>query len=235
MKVLITRPQPDADAFAEDCRAAGLDPVIAPLMSVTARGDWAAPADAAGLAFTSANGVRVFAAASRVRNLTAFCVGEATADAARAAGFSTISAADGDVVSLAETIAEQSSAISGQIVHIAGSRRAGDLLGALTERGLKASRIIAYETNEVRNLPQTAATAIGSGRALVVTLFSPRTARLFLNLVETANMAEALSRCRAICLSDAVADVASETKWRVIDVASERNGAAMIALMTEHP
>lgn len=235
MKVLITRPQPDADAFAEECRAAGLNPVIAPLMSVITRDDWVAPADAAGLAFTSANGVRVFAAASRVRNLTAFCVGEATADVARAAGFSTVYAAEGDVVSLAATIAAQSGANSGQIVHIAGSRRAGDLLGALAERGLKASRIVAYETNEASGLPQAAATAIGSGRTLAVTLFSPRTARLFLNLVEMANMTEALSRCRAVCLSDAVAEIASEKTWRVIDVASTRNAAAMVALMTEHP
>ncbi len=231
MKVLITRPQPDAEIFAQDCRDAGLDPVVAPLMSVTPGDDWEAPADAAALAFTSANGVRVFASASRVRNLTAFCVGEATADAARAAGFSTIHAADGDVVSLADTIARHGGTISGQIVHIAGARIAGDLLALLTQRGLTARRIVAYETHEAENLPDAAGLAIGSGRALAVTLFSPRTADLFLKLVEAANLTEALSRCRAVCLSRAVAHVAANADWRVIDTASDRNAASMIALM----
>lgn len=232
MKVLITRPQPDADNFAQDCRSAGLDPIVAPLMTVAPRDDWETPVDAAALAFTSANGVRVFASASRVRSLVAFCVGEATADAAQAAGFSTVHAADGDVISLAETIAEHGRAFSGHIVHIAGARRAGDLIGLLRERGLNAHRIVAYETREAEILPEPAQGEIGSGRALAVALFSPRTAQLFLNLVAAANLAEALTRCRAVCLSPAVADIAGRATWRVVDVAGDRNAASMVALMS---
>lgn len=235
MKVLITRPQPDAGAFADECRAKGLDPVVAPLITLAPRDDWTTPADAAALAFTSANGVRAFAAASRVRNLTAFCVGEATARAAELAGFTSVASAEGDVVSLAETIAARRSAISGPIVHIAGTRRAGDLVNALAERGLTAHRIVAYETHEAREMPGAALAAIGSGRALAVTLFSPRTARLFVTLAEQANIGEALARCRAVCLSKAVADVAAEVAWRVVDIATERNAASMLALMTARP
>ncbi len=232
MKVLITRPQPDADQFAEDCRKAGLDPVVAPLMTVRFHKDWEAPGDAGALAFTSANGVRAFAGASRVRNLAAFCVGEATAAAAGDAGFATVHAAGGDVESLANLIADNAGAVSGPIVHVAGARRAGDLIAALKERGLGARRIVAYETAEATDLPAEARSALGSGRALAAAFFSPRTAQLFLKLVDAAGLAEALTRCRAVCLSDAVADVAKRAQWRVIDTASERNAAAMIALMT---
>ena len=235
MKVVITRPNPDAELFAEECRAKGLDPVIAPLMTIAPRDDWTAPTEAGALAFTSANGVRAFAAASRVRSLTAFCVGEATADAAHAEGFTEIVVADGDVVSLAETIAAQSGAVTGQIVHIAGTRLAGDLLHELTTRGLKSRRVVAYETHEAATMPEPAKSAISSGRAVAVTLFSPRTARLFLALAESANLTEALARCRAVCLSEAVAEIASEAAWRIVDVASERNGASMLALMTARP
>ncbi len=232
MRVLITRPQPDADAFAQGCRDAGLDPIVAPLMSVRFHEDWEAPGNAGSLAFTSANGVRAFARASRVRSLTVYCVGEATAEAALAAGFANVHVAGGDVDSLAALIAGESGAVTEPIVHIAGTRRAGDLIAALGKRGITADRMVAYETEEAAALPEAARTALGSGRALAVALFSPRTARLFLDLVATANLTEALTRCRAICLSDAVANVAAEADWRVIDIASERNAAGMIAIMT---
>ncbi len=234
MKVMITRPQPDADEFAEQCRSAGLDPLAAPLMTVRFHENWETPSDVGGLAFTSANGVRAFAGASRVRNLPAFCVGEATADAARTADFATVHTAGGEVVSLAALIVQHAGAISGQVVHIAGAHRAGDLIALLKERGVSARRIVAYETEEAAALPDEAQSAIGGGRALAVALFSPRTAQLFLKLVEDANLTEALTHCRAICLSEAVANVAASAAWRVIDTASERNAAAMVALMADH-
>ena len=231
MQALITRPQPDAERFAEACSVAGLKPLLAPLMSVAFRSDWETPKTAGALAFTSANGVRAFAKASRVRNLPTFCVGEATADAAGAADFAAVHTAAGDVDSLAALIAENAGAITGQVVHIAGDRLAGDLIGALADRGVDAARIVAYETQETTTLPDVARTALGGGRALAVTLFSPRTAQLFLRLVAEANMTEALTRCRAVCLSEAVADAASGATWRVIDTAPARNAAAMIDMM----
>ncbi len=84
MKALITRPQPDADRFAALCSANDIEPMLAPLMSVEFRDDWETPKDTGAFAFTSANGVRAFARARRIRTLPAFCVGEATAEAARA-------------------------------------------------------------------------------------------------------------------------------------------------------
>jgi len=231
LKVLITRPQPDAEAFAEHCRREGLEPVVAPLIAVKFVDDWTAPARAGALAFTSANGVRAFASHSRVRSLAAFCVGAATADTAAEAGFSSISVANGDVDSLAALIAKNAGALPGPVIHIAGTRRAGDLVALLHENGVAAERIVAYETVEATNLPDAARAATGSGRAVAVTLFSPRTAKLFLNLVGGAGMTEALTRCRAVCLSDAVAEIAAGAAWRVIDTAKDRTAASMIALL----
>lgn len=83
--VLVTRPQPAAGSFAERLRGMGLRTLVAPLMRIAPVAHDAAAVDAArGLVFTSVHGV---AAAGKGRGRPAFCVGGATAEAARAAGY----------------------------------------------------------------------------------------------------------------------------------------------------
>src|SRR5262245_41571800 len=94
--IWITRAQPGADATAGRVRALGREPLVAPLLEVSPAGG--GPIDLAGvgaLAFTSANGVRAFAAREAGRGLAVFSVGAATAAAARAAGFAEVAASDG--------------------------------------------------------------------------------------------------------------------------------------------
>ena len=231
VRVLITRPQPDADAFAALCRKAGLAPIVAPLMSVRFQGDWAAPANAGALAFTSANGVRAFVRRSPARDLPAFCVGAATAAKARENGFQKVFTADGDVASLTALIANHASALSGPVVHIAGARRAGDLMAMLKKQNAAATRIVAYQTEEAARLPAAAQEALEAGAPLSVALFSPRTARLFLDLVAAANLTGRLTDCSAACLSGAVAETARGAEWGAVDVAHNRTSAAMVALI----
>ena len=83
--VLVTRPQPAADRLAGRLREEGLAVQVAPLMRIVpVAHDAAALARAPGLVFTSAHAV---AMAGPGLDRPAMCVGPATADAARAAGF----------------------------------------------------------------------------------------------------------------------------------------------------
>ena len=164
----------------------------------------------------------------------AFCVGAATAAAARESGLATIFEADGDVVSLAAVIAAKVRAFSGPIIHIAGARRAGDLIALLKQHGVKADRVVAYETEEAAALPAPAREAIEAEDNLSVALFSPRTAHLFLSLVAEANLTERLTRHRAACLSEPVAEIAGAANWADIGIADNRTSDAMIALLRMH-
>ncbi len=233
-RVLITRPQPDADAFVSICETAGLTAVVAPVMSVRFLHDWTLPQGTAALAFTSSNGVRAFAHGSAERELPVFCVGDATEEAARQSGFKRTASADGDVNSLAALIADNAAAIQGELVHIAGTKLAGDLSALLDEKGVPASRLFAYEATAVTSLPNVAAAAIEDNDPLCVALFSPRTARIFLDLTAAANLNEALTTCRAVCLSAAVAEMTRQVDWRRIDVANARSNAAMIDAIKLH-
>ncbi len=229
MTVVVTRPEPDAGVFADACRDKGLDAVVSPLMRVRFRNRVSLPTSLHGLAFTSANGVRAFAAASTLRDVPVFCVGEASAAVAEEHGFADVTGSGGDVGALAATIAS-AAGLTGPVIHIAGSERAGDLLSLLQERGVAAERIVAYDADAVDALPPLAVEALRRGAADVA-LFSPRTARLFVQLVDRAGLTPALRRCRAVCLSQAVADHAANARWGAVAVAQARNAGAMIDLL----
>ncbi len=230
MQVLVTRPEPDASEFAALCRENGLAPVLCPLMEVVFE---TAAVDLSGvgaLAFTSANGVRAYLANSADKSLPVFAVGEATAQTASDAGFNEVKIAAGDIEALAGLIGEHRDSLSGEVLHIAGAARTGDLIAALNAQRIAARRMTLYAANEVAALLPDALSLSPSGW---VALFSPRTAALFAKLVESAGAGERFGNMRAACLSDAVAEAAGAMAWRSVHVAGARNAAAMIVLMKD--
>src|SRR5436853_459962 len=88
-RVLVLRPEPGATATLAKARAQGLEAVAVPLFNVE-RVAWELP-DASsfdGLLLTSANAVRCGGEKlQELRGLKVYAVGEATAEAARDAGF----------------------------------------------------------------------------------------------------------------------------------------------------
>lgn len=110
----MTRAQPGADATAERLRERGLVALVEPLFALVSL-PATPPEDFAALAFTSANGVRAFAALSAARDRPAFCVGDATAAAAKAVGYLDVRSAGGDVDALLALLL--AAPATGTIVH----------------------------------------------------------------------------------------------------------------------
>jgi uroporphyrinogen-III synthase len=229
MKVIITRPSPDGEAFAAAIAAIGGDPVLSPVSAIRPLPDAVLPGGAGALAFTSANGVRAFAALSALREAPVFAVGAMTAAAARAAGFSVVATAGGDVESLAALIA--ASKPSTPILHLAGADRTGDLVQRLAGSGIEARRAIIYEAVPLAAMaPPAAASLAANAGDCAIAFFSPRSARLFLDQAAAANLIGALASATALCLSEAVGEAARQTLWEAVEIANDRNGAAMMAL-----
>ncbi len=227
-RVLITRAEPDASEFADACRAHGLDPIVSPVMRIEIEKTGLDLSDVGALAFTSANGVRAFVANSPERSLPVFAVGPVTGEAAKAAAFENVSMAGGDVEALVGHIASESALDGKAILHVAGADRAGDLVAALTARGIAARRQTLYRAEAAGALSRAAEAALGAESGLWVTFFSPRTVRLFLTLAEKAGLSSRLPDLRAACLSAAVADAASAASWGEIVVASDRTAESML-------
>ncbi len=199
-RVWITRAEPGASATAARLSALDVSTIVAPLLSVQRL---QAPLDldgVAALAFTSRNAIEAFRAATPVRDLPVFAVGEATARAARAAGFGEVVSADRDVAALAKCIG--AARPSGVILHTTGVHQAGDLVGELGRAGLEARSVELYDTPAAESLPTLAAEALRAGGVSAVLFHSPRAGTILRDLAPDLDY----SAVRAIGLSDACLD-----------------------------
>jgi uroporphyrinogen-III synthase len=228
-RVLITRPDEDAAPLARLLESRGHECLIEPMLAIRyLDGEMPDPAGFQGLIFTSANGVRAFLRQSALRTATAWCVGDATARAAKEAGFGDVRSAAGDVQSLADHIAAEASPADGPLLHVAGSTVAGDLAGLLLGAGFAVERAVLYEAETREILSAAAREALASGTIDAVALFSPRTARTFARLVRTAGLGEACGTIDMLCLSRAVADALDDLPRKRLLIADEPTQDALI-------
>lgn len=236
MKALVTRPAEDAAPLARALAERGIEAVLAPMLSIVPAEDAArlladALIGAQAVLFTSANGARCFAAASTRRELPVFAVGDASAAAARLAGFRTVMSAGGDVADLAALVAARLAPQQGALVHVAGSDVAGDLAGTLGKAGFTLRRAVVYEAREARALAPEAAAALAQGEAALALFFSPRTAACFARLAAAAGVAPRCRALTAVALSPAVAAALAALPWRRVAVAEAPTQNSLLAAL----
>ncbi len=196
-RIWITRALPGAESTAERVRGLGFEAIVAPVLKLR---DLPGPIDLAGvgaLAFTSANAVRAFAARTRRRDLPVFAVGEATAGAARLAGFAEVVSADGDVAALARLIARSATAPGGVVLHPGAAEPAGDMTRALEGAGIEVRAVSLYET-VAAEVP--AAVLEGLGAIEGVLVHSPKAGRRLAEILA----ARSAPHLTAYCLSPEV-------------------------------
>lgn len=192
--VAVTRPQPQADGTARRLEAAGYRALLAPLLSLLPHGDPGSADGIGALALTSGSAVVVLAARPDFHHLPVFAVGNATAAAARRAGFSTVVSASGDVEALLRRLVDSPQ----PVVHMAGLDHTGSLAERLASAGIVAERRIVYAMVPARALPR-------ADRVDAVLLYSSRTAQVFSDLRARDPMASPWRSAPCVALSEAVA------------------------------
>jgi uroporphyrinogen-III synthase len=229
MRLLVTRPAADSAALAELLRAQGHETIIDPMLEVRPL-DTAAPSldGVVGLLFTSANGVRAFAAISDRRDLAVYAVGDRTAEAARLSGFGAIESADGDVEALARLIAERCRPADGALLHVSGTVRAGNLAETLSAQGFTVHHAALYEAVAATAIAEPARAAIQDGALDGALFFSPRTAAHFVELIAGAELGESARRLQAWCLSKPVAEALAPLRLAGIHIAAEPTQASLL-------
>ena len=193
-RVWITRAEPGASRTAARLRDMGFEPVVAPLLAIetlTPPVPDLAPFTA--LAFTSINGVAAFAALTRERDRPVFAVGDATAQAARDAGFADVRSASGDLHALARLI---SSELNDAVVLVPQAEiPAGDFDAALADSGARHVSIQPLIVYRARPTTVAAPTTFDA-----ILIHSPRAAK---RLAEQG--AARLSHAVTVCISAAAA------------------------------
>ena len=236
MRALVTRPRESAAAVCAALAARGIAPVLEPLLEVRFAADGAAVLaplleGAQAVLFTSANGARAFAAATARRDIPAFAVGEASAAAAREAGFATVESAGGDVADLAVLVRRRLAPGRGALVHAAARTVAGDLAGTLGAQGFTVRRAVLYEAVTAMALSPATAALLAERAVALALFFSPRTAGCFVRLARAAGLGEAAGAIVALALSPAVAAALEPVPWRAVRVAPAPSEAALLAAL----
>lgn len=174
--LLLTRPAPQSQRFARDLalRLGDAAIVISPLMQTVFLQPTLPSAPFHAVIFTSETGVKAAMNLGQSLPKLAFCVGNRTAHAARAAGFETHSA-DGDAVALTQLI--ETSGVPGPLLHLCGQDSAGDLAETLTKHGIETQSSVVYSQNPKGLFPE-AAGLFGQDNPVLIPIFSPRSARL---------------------------------------------------------
>ena len=212
--LVIVRPQPAAEATAAAARALGLEPVVMPLFEVMPV-EWTAP-DAAGfeaLLLTSANAIRHGGSQlDRLRALPAHCVGEATATAARDAGFGLALVGASNLEALLEEIPPES-----RLLHLCGVHRR-----SAEDSRQEIVQVVVYESRQLP-LPEGIAGIDGA----VVAVHSPRAAARLAAAADEAGVRRAGISIAAI--SEAAAAAAGEG-WERVGSVSEPTDSALLAL-----
>lgn len=230
MRVLVTRPEPEASRTSAAVAALGHEPIKAPLFEVRRiHNKLPGSLDEFRWIFTSANAVRAGRDLELRPKGPVYAVGPHTAEAARTAGFALAGVAGGSTESLLALI-RQEEVPDTAFVHLCGRDVAGDLIGALIGAGFRAERCVLYEAVAETTLPAPARAFLEtpSGAAL---FYSPRAARTFANLVRQERLAALATQHTALAISPAVAAEAATLGWRTVRVAGAPAEGALFDLL----
>lgn len=182
------------------------------------------------LIFTSETGVqalqRISANPALASIRKAWCVGDRTAQAATDAGLIARSA-KGDVKALEAAVLAAHQA--GPLLYLHGQEQRGNLAHDLNLAGLETVSVIVY-SQEPKPLNQSAVDLLCTQSTVILPLFSPRTASLF---VEEWQKLQPTVRLIVVALSDAVAKVAGSLPYYKMAVAHHPNAAAMLKAIAD--
>ena len=212
-RLVILRPEPGASATAARARAMGLEPVAMPLFKVEPV-EWTAPDPGSfdALLLTSANAVRHGGEGLRgLRQLPVYAVGEATAAAARAAGFDIASIGDAGVERLLGSIPPDL-----RLLHLCGEHR-------IEPQPAQAVAAVPVYRSNALPMPEDFRGIEGT----VVAIHSPRAGQRLAELADQAAIDR--STVRIAALSEAAA-TATGPGWERCEAAAAPDETALLAL-----
>jgi len=232
MRIVVTRPQADAERTASALRQRGHEVLVAPLMRVEPiaadlAGRWGA------VVITSANApaaVNDNPARAALLKLKLFAVGERSAAAARAAGFTDVESAGGDVRDLTRLIGEQVRDKATPLLYLAGEDRAADMIGELAVHDIKAALRVVYRA-VTAPFPDALIEALTAGEIDAVLHYSRRSADNYVAGATAAGVAKAALAPRHVCLAEPVAAPLVRAGATRVAIAPHSDEAALIELL----
>lgn len=234
MRVLVTRPQPGADATARRLAAMGHEAVVLPLTRTEALavGDVPDGVGYDGVVATSAAAIRHAPAGlvSRLAHLPLYAVAEKTAEAARLAGHATVADPLPDAAAMVAGLPERLPAGS-RLLYLAGRVRTGVVESGLEAAGLHVDVVEVYDTVAVDHSPGAVAARLGAAPLDAALVYSANGASALSKLAANPLVAPAFARARFVCISGRVAETLPAALAARAQAAASPDEAAMLALL----
>ncbi len=237
--VLVTRPIEDFPGTRDALAALGFAALACPCQRIVPRPPQAPPGPAQALLLTSRNAVRVLVGLPGWNALPAFCVGDATAAAARVAGWTDVASADGDAQDLARLVQGRLQPRAGALL-LATAEGAGHPLAAmLRAEKFRVRRRVVYAMRPLPALPPAALAALQRGQVQAVLFHAAGAAKIFSGAIRKAGLADSLRNVEAFTISKsaaaALARVPGDQTWQRIQWPTRPTEAGMLAVLNRAP
>lgn len=220
MRLLMTRPEPDANRSAERLSARGHTVLVSPVMETRMSGEPLSWQDGTDIAVTSRNGLRALSrlASSRMRvRARLFAVGDATAALAREAGFATVLSAAGALDELLSLIARENPR---RLLYVCGRERTEGFEAGLAECAIPLDIAERYAVDPAPSFSAPALAALRAGTLDGALFYSTRTAQAFLALMEHHSISYSTNNMIYFCLAKTISSVFDRKGGARIVVAS---------------
>ena len=226
MQLIITRPEVDALPLKAKLEGLGHTAHLAPLLKIVPRPDVYIPPLAYQLACaTSANALKSVHLGDEIKKIPLLAVGPQSLSVARQVGFKNCQAHGGDVQGLVAHIAENFDPKNGPILYLSGAETSSNLRALLKASGFAVERVIIYDA--VIQTPPEFDRALAKANGVL--LYSPRSARIWCDLMVSSKLEKQAAAPTYYCLSDNVAKILPKP-WQK-RVAKTPDEAAMLALL----
>ena len=230
-RMLVTRPEPDAQSSLARLLALDIDAVAVPVMERVSVDVSLPPADGfAAVVLTSANAVRTLVERNVVgdyAHLPVLAVGDRTARDAEMAGFTHVSSAAGAFADLVNAISL--SGLKGPLFYPTGKHQSADLAKAVAPLGVMVATAKIYDMVAIAALPRAILAELGDGRINAVLVYSRRTAEIFADLAQGLNRTQRQA-LGMLCMSEAVAEPLLGAHFNRISLADRPDEEAMMAM-----
>jgi uroporphyrinogen-III synthase len=234
VRLLVTRPEPDAQRSAAALQNRGHQPLVASLLEIRPTEARFGLGPFAGVLATSANALRAIAQHRKREDLLGLMlltVGNRTAQTGREIGFRDVRSADGDARDLVALAATALRGTTRQILYLAGEDQAADLAGLLGSRGFKVRTAITYKAEAVKAFPPAAIAALVEGRIDGVLHYSRRTAEAYVQCADLADIRRDAMAPVQYCLSRDIAAALQAGGARDLQVAAHPDETALFRLL----
>tara|TARA_B110000037_G_C16881901_1_gene408339 strand:- start:15 stop:713 length:699 start_codon:yes stop_codon:yes gene_type:complete len=217
MHILLTRPLEDSVEMISKFNSLGHQVSHLPLLSVE-KVDYKEInfSDFKGIIFTSANAVKFLDLKKIDKKVLCFCVGNATEQKARIAGFQNVITAEGNVENLKELILQNFGQKDGKLIYISGEIISVDLDHQLIKEGYNIKRIVNYRTSHNQKFDENFVKELRLKIPDMVYVYSQNSASSFLNFIKAHQLETLWMDTNLMCIGEKTSSILNEVKWKKI-------------------